>query len=198
MLSIAKKTLKVAKETGNDVIVQVKKNQKTLLKDCQNIAETKTPDDIYTEPMHKARNRIESRRVEVFISPRLTDGEDWNLVKVIVKISRHRRVFDTKTKTWRNLDETSFYISTIVLSAQTFCEAIRKHWNVENKNHYVRDVAMKEDASRIRINAHVFVKLRSFALNILRKNDVENISNELYKNSMKLEYVLNYEGMLQN
>ena len=43
MLSIVKKTLKVAKETGNDVIVQVKKNQKTLLKDCQNIAETKTP-----------------------------------------------------------------------------------------------------------------------------------------------------------
>ncbi len=198
MLSIVKKTLKVAKETGNYVIVQVKKNQKTLLKDCQNITETKTPDDVYTEPMCKTRNRIESRRAEIFISPTLTDGEDWNLVKVIVKISRYRRVFDTKTKTWKNLDETSFYISTIVLSAQIFCEAIRKHWSIENKDHYVRDVAMKEDASRIRINAHVFAKLRSFALNILRKNDVENISNELYKNSIKLEYVLNYEGIFQN
>ncbi len=191
-----KKTLKVAKETGNDVIVQVKKNQKTLLRDCQNIAKTKTPDDIYTEPMHKARNRIESRKAEVFISPTLTAGEDWKLVKVIVRISRHRRVFDTKTKTWKNFDETSFYISTTVLGAQIFCESIRKHWSIENKDHYVRDVAMKEDASRIRVNAHIFAKLRSFALNILRKNDVENISNEIYKNSIKLEYVLHYEGIL--
>ena len=196
MLSIAKKTLKVAKETGNDVIVQVKKNQKTLLKDCQNIAETKIPDAVYTEPLCKARNRIESRKAEVFLSPILTDAEDWNLVKAIVKISRHRRVFDTKTKAWKNLDETSFYISTIILSAQVFCEAIRKHWTVENKNHYVRDVALKEDLSRIRINAHIFAKLRSFALNILRKNDVENISNELYKNSMKLKYVFEYDGIL--
>jgi len=178
------------------VIVQVKKNQKTLWKDCQNISERKTPDAVYTEPMRKARNRIESRRAEVFIAPTLTDDEDWNLVKVIVKISRYRRVFDTKTKTWENLDETSFYISTIILSAQVFCEAIRKHWTIENKDHYVRDVAMKEDLSRIRINAHIFAKLRSFALNILRKNDVENVSKELYKNSMKLEYVLNYDGIL--
>ena len=96
MLSIAKKTLKVAKETGNDVIVQVKKNQKTLLKDCQNIAETKTPDDIYTEPMHKARNRIESRRVEVFISPTLTDVENWNLV---CSASGENGKMDIKNKT---------------------------------------------------------------------------------------------------
>ncbi len=108
MLSIVKKTLKIAKETGNDVIVQVKKNQKTLLKDCQNISETKTPDDVYTEPTSKAHNRIESRRAEVFISPTLTDDESWHLVKVVVKITRYRRVFDTKTKTWKNSDETSF------------------------------------------------------------------------------------------
>lgn len=196
MRSIVKKTLKTAKETGNDVIVQVKKNQKTLLKDCQNISETKTPDSVYTEPTCKAHNRIENRTAEVFIAPTLTDSESWNLAKVVVKIKRYRRVFDTKTKTWKNSDETSFYISTIILSAQTFCKAIRDHWGVENINHYVRDVAMKEDISRIRINAHIFAKLRSFALNILRKNGIQNVNNELYKNSLKLEYLLNYDGIL--
>jgi len=40
-----------------------------------------------------------------------------------------------------------------------------EHWLVENSNHYVRDVTMLEDSSRIRINAHIFAKLRSFALN---------------------------------
>ena len=83
--------------------------------------------------------------------------------------ARYRQIFDTKTNTWKNSDETAFYISTIVLSARDFCLAIRNHWGIENRNHYVRDVTMGEDKSRIRTNPHIFAKLRSFALNILRK-----------------------------
>jgi len=195
-LHCQEKTLKTAKESGNDAIVQVKGNQKTLLNDCQTIAETITPDEVYQEPVTKTRNRIESRKVEVFIAPALTDDEKWNLVKVVVKVERYRQVFDTKIKSWKNSDETSFYISTIVLSAQEFCQAIRNHWGIENRNHYVRDVTMGEDKSRIRINPNIFAKLRSFALNILRKNDVENISLELFDNCMNLNNVLNYVGIL--
>ena len=196
MPSTAKKTLQTAKETGNEVIVQVKENQETLLYDCQTFSQTTTPAEVYQEPMTKARNRIESRKVEIFISPSLTDVEKWALVKVIIKVERSRQVFETKTKTWKNSDETSFYISTIVLSAQEFCQAIRDHWGIENRNHYVRDVTMGEDKSRIRTNPHIFAKLRSFALNILRKNKVENVSLELFENGLKLENVLNYVGIL--
>ena len=196
MPSIAKKTLQTAKQSGNEVIVQVKANQKTLLHDCQTLAATTSPADIYQEPLTKTRNRIESRQVELFISPTLTDAEKWALVKVVVKVERYRQVFDTKTKTWQNSDETSFYISTIVLSAQEFCQAIRNHWGIENRNHYVRDVTMAEDKSRIRINPHIFAKFRSFALNILRKNKVENVSLELFQNGMNLDNVLNYVGIL--
>jgi len=149
-LHCQEKTLKTAKETNNDVIVQVKANQKTLFNDCQTISKTTIPDEVYQEPVTKTRNRIESRKVEIFISPSLTDNEKWILVKVVVKVERYRQVFDTKTKTWKNSDETSFYISTIILSAQEFCQAIRNHWRIENSNHYVRDVTMGEDKSRIR------------------------------------------------
>jgi len=196
MPSIAKKTLQTAKESGNEVIVQVKGNQKTLLHDCQTIAETTIPDDVYQEPLTKTRNRLESRQVELFISPALTDGEKWALVKVVVKVERYRQVFDTKTKTWKSSDESSFYISTIVLSAPEFCQAIRDHWGIENRNHHVRDVTMGEDKSRIRTNPHIFAKLRSFALNILRKNKVENVSLELFENALNLDNVLNYVGIL--
>ncbi len=196
MPSIAKKTLQTAKETGNEVIVQVKANQKTLLHDCQTIAATTSPDEVYQEPLTKTRNRIESRQVERFISPTLTDDEKWTLVKVVVKVQRSRQVFDTKTKTWQNSDETSFYISTIVLSAPEFCQAIRDHWGIENRNHHVRDMTMGEDKSRIRTNPHIFAKLRSFALNILRKNQVENVSLALFENGMNLDNVLNYVGVL--
>jgi len=196
MPSIAKKTLQTAKATGNEVIVQVKGNQKTLLKDCRALASNTCPNEVYQEPVTKTRNRIESRKVELFISPALTDSEAWALVKVVVRVTRYRKIFDTKTNTWKNSDETSFYISTIILSARKFCEAIRNHWAIENKNHYVRDMTLGEDKSRIRTNAHIFAKLRSFALNILRKNNVENVSLELFENCMNFDNVLNYDGIL--
>ena len=196
MPSIAKKTLQTAKETGNEVIVQVKGNQKTLLNDCLTICETSSPTEVYQEPVTKTRNRIESRKVEIFIAPTLTDAQQWILVKVVVKVTRYRQILDTKTNTWKNSDETSFYISTIVLSARKFCLAIRNHWGIENRNHYVRDVTMGEDKSRICTNPHIFAKLRSFALNILRKNNVENVSLELFENCMNLDKVLNYAGVL--
>ena len=148
MRCIAKKTLHIAKETGNDVIVQVKGNQKTLLNDCQTVAATTIPDDVYQEPMTKTRNRLESRKVELFFYPLLTDFLEWGLVKVVIKVTRSRRVFKTKTKTWKESDEISYYISTIDLSARIFCQAIRNHWGIENRDHYVRDVAMGEDKFR--------------------------------------------------
>ena len=191
-----KKTLKAAKESGHEVIVQVKGNQKTLLDDCQHISETTSPDEVYQEAVTKTRNRIEGRTVEIFIAPTLTDNQAWDLVKVVVKVQRHRQLLDTKTKNWKNSDETSFYISTIILSAQEFCHAIRNHWGIENRNHYVRDVSLGEDKSRIRINPHIFAKLRSFALNILRANNVENVNLALFENCMNLDNVLNYTGVL--
>lgn len=114
----------------------------------------------------------------------------------MVKVERKRQVFETKTKSWKNSDEISFYISTIVLRAQEFCHAIRHHWNIENSNHHVRDVTMGEDKSRIRINPHISAKLRSSALNILRKNKVENVSLALFDKCMCLDNVLNYVGVL--
>jgi len=193
---LSKKTLESAHKSGNAAIVQVKGNQKTLLKDCRTISETTLPDEVYQEPLTKARNRIESRKVEIFIAPALTDSAQWSLVKVVVKVHRYRQMFDTKTKTWQNSDETAFYISTIILSAREFCQAIRNHWGIENSNHYVRDVTMGEDKSRIRTNPHIFAKLRSFALNILRKNNVDNVSLALFDNCMNLDKVLNYDGVL--
>jgi predicted transposase YbfD/YdcC len=195
-LHCQEKTLATAQATGNDVIVQVKANQKTLFHDCQTLSDTTSPTTVYQEPVTKARNRIESRTVEVFVAPELTHADKWEAVAALVKVERHRQVFDTQTQSWKNTDETAFYISTIVLPAPVFCQAIRQHWGTENRNHYVRDVTLGEDKSRIRDNPHLFAKLRSFALNILRHNNVQNVSLELFNNCMNLDRVLNYVGIL--
>jgi len=194
-MNCQEKTLQAAHLTGNEVIVQVKENQKTLFQDCQATAETVRPAEVYQEPPTKAHNRIESRKVEVFPHPRLTDADKWSLVEAIIKVERERHCFNTKTQCWERSDETSFYISTTVLSAEEFCTGIRAHWSIENRDHYVRDVTLGEDKSRIRTNPHIFAKLRSFALNILRVNNVENVSLELFNNCMNLNNILNYVGV---
>ena len=197
-LHCQEKTLQAGVETGNDAVAQVKKNQKTLLSDCKDIADTLTPDDVFTDPLEKKRNRTESRRAEVFLSPLLTDAEKRNSVEAVIKIDRFRQVFDTKKKEWENSHETSFYVSTIILDAKKICHGIRGHWRVENKNHYVRDVTMGEDRSRIRCNPHIFAKLRSIALNILRKNKVKNVSQERFRNCMDINRLFDYTGIFSN
>lgn len=176
--------------------MQVKENQATLLNDCRDTVDFKIPDERYQEPVVRKRNRIESRTVEIFKNMIITDDKKWNLVEAIIKVERRREVFDTKAKKWKNSDETSFYISTTILSAKEFCVAIRNHWGIENSNHYVRDVSMNEDKSRVRINADIFARLRSFALNIMRSNGVKNISSQMYGNALKLDNVLNYRGVI--
>ena len=194
-LHCQEKTLRVAQDTGNEAIVQVKENQPTLFRDCQTTAETQPPTSVYQEPAAKAHNRIERRHVAVFTPPTFSDPAKWQRVEAVVKVDRHRQSFDTQTKSWKPSHETSFYISTTVLDAVAFGSAIRQHWGIENRDHYVRDVTLGEDRSRIRTNPHLFAKLRSFALNILRANKVENVSLELFNNCMNLNNILNYVGV---
>lgn len=189
-------TLRIAKATGNEVVVQVKKNQPTLFKDCGTVAEGRTPDASYQEPFTKTRNRVESRRVEVFAAPGLTQADTWHAVAAVIKVTRFRELFKPRTKTWHDTRETAFYIATTIRSPEEFCRIIRGHWGIENRNHYVKDVSMREDHSRIRVNAHIFVKLRSFALNLLRVNGVQNIQRELFENCLNLDGVLNYVGVV--
>ncbi len=56
--------------------------------------------------------------------------------------------------------------------------------------HYVRDVTLGEDASRIRARPGVMARIRSVALNVLRANGVQNISLALYANAVSFEQLL--------
>jgi hypothetical protein len=56
-------------------------------------------------------------------------------------------------------------------------------------------VTLKEDASRIRKNPGIFARLRSFALNILRKNKVNNVSEALFDNALNLNLIFEYQGV---
>ena len=65
-------------------------------------------------------------------------------------------------------------------------------WGIENRSHYVRDVTFGEDRCRTRIKPLHFARFRSFAINILRANGVENIARELYVNALNFNNALAY------
>jgi len=66
---------------------------------------------------------------------------------------------------WGRREEISHYVCSAGISAKKASTAIRSHWIVENRNHYVRDVSMMQDANRVRINPGIFARARGFALN---------------------------------
>jgi predicted transposase YbfD/YdcC len=150
----------------------------------------------------KGHGRLEYRKTEVYYlsieQKNYLKSQGWNHIQSIIRVSRKRSQMNTRTKKYNRSEEQSFYISTTTLSAQEFNNAIRNHWGIENKNHYVRDVTMNEDASRIRNNPQIFSLLRSFALNILRHNNVKNIANELFKNTISFSNILSYHGIFNN
>ena len=112
-------------------------------------------------------------------------GTEWEgLVSAIVVVTRTTYKRDSKTGLWSTAAATSYYLSSRPVSASLAADAIRDHWGIENRNHYPRDVAFCEDASRIRGNPGIFARLRSFAANILRVNKTGSFVQDRYRASL--------------
>ncbi|MCU4159754.1 hypothetical protein AiwAL_06500 [Acidiphilium sp. AL] len=77
--------------------------------------------------------------------------------------------------------ETAFYIANRPITAARAAGAIRAHWKIENTSHYTRDVTMREDLSRIRINPGIFARMRSFGFNILMSSKTGTMKQDRYR-----------------
>ena len=91
---------------------------------------------------------------------------------------------------WPTREEVGYYPCQTRHEAKFLARAIRAHWGIENRAHHVRDVTLCEDGSRIRVRPGVMARIRSVALNILRANGVQNISQALYANALSLDTLL--------
>jgi predicted transposase YbfD/YdcC len=176
-------------------LVQLKKNQPDLFERILAMAETEIPiDQILTKDL--ARNRREDRRTEVFDINDTVAGAEWApYLQCVIRVSRNTFIKNAKTGLWQHRAKTALHVSSVKLSAQQAADAIRGHWGIENRNHYVRDTAFIEDQSRIRSNPGIFARIRSYALNILRANGVQNVKDALWKNAISLDRTLKLKGL---
>jgi hypothetical protein len=76
---------------------------------------------------------------------------------------------------------------------------VRGHWSIENRSHYVRDVTMGEDASRIRKGSgpQVMAAVRNATIGFLRLTGVSNIAEALRRNASRVGELFTKLGILK-
>jgi len=178
---LSKKTFEAAAAANAHLIVQLKDNQPTLCQKVEAACNTDLPLSGVRTVDEKKRNRHETRIIAVFDPAPAVVGTEWEpYVAAVIQVERTVHAFQPATGLWKTSDETSFYLSNRLIDANNAAFAIRKHWGIENKLHYTRDVTLREDASRIRKNPGIFARMRSFAYNILRFNQSDTIAQDRY------------------
>lgn len=175
------------------MLVQVKGNQKQLLENCEDTVRLSKPIETYTSDLVKAHGRLEQRTASVFTDLSFIEDSDWKkYVKSIILVNRHRESFNTEQKQWIPSHEKSHYIFTSVFTAKQMHDIIKDHWLIENSNNHVRDVSFMEDENKTKNAAGTLARMRSFSLNILRHNNVKLIKETLYRNSLSLDFIMEY------
>ncbi len=142
----------------------------------------------------KEHGRIETRTLSVLT---LHPGQvAFPFASQIFSIERTITDISSNTTT----KETAFGITSLT-DAQAGPDRIlalnRGHWIIENGVHYVRDVTMSEDRSRIRTKngPRAMAILRNLTLNVLRRAGVLNIAKTLREFVYNKLYLFSFMGM---
>jgi predicted transposase YbfD/YdcC len=123
----------------------------------------------YHKTVEKDHGRIEIREcwtlsAESYL-PTVRRLAAWDGVRSLVLIRCERRIGQQTTS------QTRYYISSLPPDAPKLLAAVRSHWGIENRLHWVLDVVFDEDHSRIRKDhaPENFAVIRQIALNLLKQ-----------------------------
>lgn len=143
-VDIAEKVL----EKGANYIFSLKGNQGSLHESVQKFFERKLPKikrKRFTKE-NSGHGRHEKRKCTVVddIEWLRERHPRWNTVKSIVEIESTRQEGDKVT------EEKRYYVTSHSSDPKKLLSAVRMHWGIENRLHWVLDVCFGEDDSRIR------------------------------------------------
>ena len=186
---------KVIKLKG-DYVVPVKLNQEFFYNDLKLYFDEKQLEIIKTSGTKNAyKKQIEKSHSSIITYEYYqTEDIDWyHDLKNWKGVKSFGLVKKTIEKNKEKIIEFRYYISSLYLDIETFSNAIRQHWNVENKLHWHLDFTFKQDENS------TMDKNALFNLQILKKlslaflNDVKKIYNRSLR-IIRFRLSLDYEN----
>ena len=183
-------TLQKVVDKGGNMLVQVKQNQSALLNDidAQFQAYWALPQEkqAFYATHNKGHGRTEVREVYTLAANfSAALREKWSMVKSIVAVVRDRTVGD------KGSYETSYYVCTNHISLELAAQASRKHWHIENQQHWALDVIFKEDEQQMHAgdSALNMACCRRFVHNLFRKSEgKESVPRKMNKAAWDYKY----------
>ncbi|HGX2760709.1 TPA: ISAs1 family transposase [Salmonella enterica subsp. enterica serovar Newport] len=156
---------------GADYVLCVKNNHRELRNEiaaCFTKVSRDTPEYLARyEETDAGHGRTEVRRYrQLRANEWITESAHWQGLQTVIEVERERYT----SKTGEPSREKQYYISSLPPDVERIAGAIRSHWEVENKAHWVLDVTFNEDDCRIRAGdgAENVAVIRRFALNLAR------------------------------
>jgi predicted transposase YbfD/YdcC len=162
-------------DQGGDYLLAVKLNQGHLHEDIVHLFKHATVANFAQEgfdqahTVDKQHGRLEIRHCHLIWQPAWLDylrgRRKWKALHCVVKIQAERHINGKKS------EETRYYICSRAASAADILEAVRAHWGIENKVHWILDVVFDEDNNRAR-TGHAqqnLATMRRIAINMLNQ-----------------------------
>lgn len=171
-------------DQGADYVLALKDNQPTLhehvrlaFADADAAAGTTLPlaDLEAHTTVEKDHGRIERRRCRAIGDPEylafIDPDHAWPGLRSVICIESTRRIGDAVST------EARHYLSSLPADAALLQRVIRSHWGIENRLHWVLDLAFHEDSSRVRADhaPENLAIIRHIALNLLRGDPTRRI-----------------------
>lgn len=166
------------RDQGGEYVLSVKENQPSLYTDCVELfAWLKGPHALDEEivvgvnaQVDGGHGRVETRQVWCTSALEgVVSCERWPGLTSLVMVESTRSIGG------QDEVEQRYYISSLPgatdADAKRLNDTIRTHWEIENRVHWVLDVAMAEDTNRTRKgeSAQNLALIRKLALNLLRR-----------------------------
>ena len=185
-----------------DYLLAVKDNKPTLHAEIRSYFDTAPSNKLErVQTVEKGHGRLEIRNYTVshevdWTTPERSYPGEFRFPKLAaIAMVESRTERDDKIETERRS-----YISSRALSSTAFADAVRSHWAIENKLHWILDTTFKEDQSRLRVGhgAKNMAVVRHFALNLVRQaNDKRSIKRRRKRASYDPQYLLDILGPMR-
>lgn len=158
---------------GGDYLLALKANRPATHEDVARFF-ADPPADMISEPFEmvgKDHGRIEIRRHRVcrqidwlFSDRRYPDEPRFPHLAMVAMV-------ETEIERGGRIErERRYYLSSAKLDAQSFAAAVRAHWGIENRLHWVLDVVFHDDLARLRTGSgpQNMAIVKHFAMNLIR------------------------------